>query len=319
MTSKKSKVLIRSGKSILTVLNKKIISAKPNESISNRRKLYIHIISKKPFTIDGLKFFLVNHIPAGYEFIFTGCADKCESRLDIAQCQQCNVSVALKNLDFHLMKLPDGQASQKTCPDILLIDDYGFLDNTYRAVGNYPYGKSTKEEDNTFFKSLYQSIYKTSIEKNIKTILVTGNNNALYLKYHINFGVSGIVHITSAKENVLKAIVVVSKGGNYIDAFINNLISKYQKYLNNQSISKLSNRQLEVLLEISNSLKNHQIAPKLNISVNAVEKHKLNIQAILNLSSDEIGQYAIKNKSEILYFMEFSIRRIESTVKRSFR
>ena len=119
-----------------------------------------------------------------------------------------------------------------------------------------------------------------------------------------------MVHITSAKENLLTAIEVVSSGGIYIDVCINDLIIEYQKYLNNQSISKLSNRQLEVLLEISNSLQNHQIAPKLNISVNAVEKHKSNIQEILNIPSDELSEYAVKNKNEIQFLLEFSEKRI---------
>ena len=309
MQIKKSHFLIQSKKYISIRLNKKIISVKTGKSISNRRKFHIHIISKKPFTTDGLKFFLENYIPAGYEFIFTGCSDKCKRQTSVLQCNDCNISSALKDLGFYTRNLPAGlqteglQAGDKICPDILLIDDYGFFDYTHTT-------ESTKNEYDTFFKSLFQFIYKTSGENNIKTILLTGNNNALYLKHHLNWGVRGMVHITSAKENFLTAIEVVSNGGFYIDACINILISEHQKYLDNKPISKLTDRQLEVLLEISNSLKNHQIAPKLNITVNAVEKHKSNIQEILNLPSDELTEYAVKNKNDIQFLLEFSKKRI---------
>ncbi|MHB8336938.1 MAG: response regulator transcription factor [Ignavibacteriaceae bacterium] len=193
--------------------------------------------------------------------------------------------------------------NEKIYPDILLIDDYDFLENTYRV-------ESTKNEDYKLFESLYQSIYKLSGENDIKIILLTGNNNILYLKYHNSLGIKGLVHVTSAKENILTAIEVVSNGGIYIDSQINNLISEYQKYLDNHPISNLSNRQLEILYEVSKNLKNHQIAPSLNITVDTVEKHKSNIRDILNLTSDELSSFAVKNKYEIQYLLKFSKKRV---------
>jgi DNA-binding CsgD family transcriptional regulator len=297
MTNKNSKIPVRQKESDIRRLSKKTTSVNPEKGFSSGKRINIHILSKAPFTIEGLKFFLEKHIGILKDIIISCCSDKCRYQLNISKCRYCCVFTALKDFENYLI-------NNKACSDnIILIDDHGFLESSNS-------GRTQEGEDEflnsleNFFRHNYAGL--DSGTDNIKIIIFTGNNNAFYLKRLIDIGLKGLIHGTSIKDELLKAIETVNVGGFYIDTQISNLIFEFQKYISKHPINNLTNRQIEILNEISNNFKNHQIAPKLKISIGAVEKHKSNIENILNLNSDEIISFAANNKNEILYFLKFS-------------
>jgi DNA-binding NarL/FixJ family response regulator len=262
-------------------------------------QLNILILSKEHFLIEGLKYFFEKHISENNNIRISSCPDICKSDLNIIKCKHCYAITALKEIE-------NSSTNDIILPDILLIDDNGFLETS--VAGRTPNSEnefiSSLEK---YFKKDYSGINYNGNE--FKIIILTGNNNVLYLKQLVETGLKGLIHRTSTMHEILEAIETVKSGAFYIDRQINYLIYEYHKYLSDHPINKLTNRQIEILYEISNNLRNHQIAPKLNISVGAVEKHKSNIESILNLNSDEIISFAVNNKNEIQYLLKFSKRR----------
>ncbi len=185
--------------------------------------------------------------------------------------------------------------------DVLLIDDYDWLIS--------PDVMDESQCENELFEFL-ETFSRSSCDNpnspkdQIRMVVLTGRNNAIYLRHLINTGLKGLVHITSVRENILHAIETVSKGEVYIDAQIIHLISGYEEYLEKCGINALSRRELEVLLEISSGLKNQQIARRLFISVGTVERHKANMEARLGLNANELSDFARINADGTRYLLE---------------
>ncbi len=256
-----------------------------------RKKLHIHILSNKPCTIEGLKFFLIKNIHNKNGVVVSSCNENCNEHLNSVSCTYCNIKWSIEKLAIWF-------TNKNIYPDILLIDDFDLWDTN-------SFTDDVKKEMNDSIVSLSKSLNINNGESEIKIIILTRCNNALVLRYQINFGTWNIIHITSPKERLVEALNELSKGNAYIDPAINKIIIEYQKYLGEHSINKLTSCQLKILYEVSNGWKNQRIAEKLFITVDAVEKHKANIEHILNIKALELGHFSFKHKDEIEYLLKF--------------
>jgi DNA-binding NarL/FixJ family response regulator len=252
-------------------------------------KIHVFVISKNPFTIEGLRTFVKKHSLLSADIIFSACSEKCDEMLNKAPCRECLLIDKISET-----------ITRETTLDIILVDNYDFFNaSTERDL--------TDIEDKTRSEGAYN--YKIRNLINVswsKIIILTGSNNPTQLKLFMNKGVRGLVHSTSPKENILTAIEAIMKGTIYIDAQIDNFIYKYQSYINSHPVNNLTQRQLAILYNIANGLKSHQIAEKFYISVSTEERHRVNIKEKLNIkTAEELYDYANENKDEIKYLLDF--------------
>lgn len=94
-------------------------------------------------------------------------------------------------------------------------------------------------------------------------------------------GVDGYILKEAFSEDIIYAIHVVLRGRKFVDPEI----TRYQnKTNNNNSLSELTPREIDVLKELGNGLSNYEISQKLYISESTVKKHVSNILLKLQLS-----------------------------------
>lgn len=133
-------------------------------------------------------------------------------------------------------------------------------------------------------------------ELKIVTLSMYGDQE--YYSRMLECGVRGFILKDSDIQEVKLAIQTVADGGNYFshELLRNLILAKKEKETESFDEEHLSEREMEVLIEICQGLSNNEIADKLFISKRTVEKHRANIllkSGCKNTAS--LVVYAIKN------------------------
>lgn len=135
-------------------------------------------------------------------------------------------------------------------------------------------------------------------KSNVKVLILTVHNELEYLLKAVDIGVDGYILKDSESSELKKAIQFVCRGENYIQA---SLIPALNNRLVNRDIDKdkidsLTNRELEVLIQVANGMFNKEIATNLNISERTVKNHISNIFKKIDVSDrTQAAVFAIKN------------------------
>ena len=138
----------------------------------------------------------------------------------------------------------------------------------------------------------------------IKVLILTVHNEMDYLMKAVDIGVDGYILKDSESAELKKAIRAVMDGENYIQP---SLIPALNSQLVNRDsdkdmISSLTNRELEVLVQVANGMFNKEIATNLNISERTVKNHISNIFKKIDVSDrTQAAVFAIKNNIIKLY------------------
>lgn len=138
----------------------------------------------------------------------------------------------------------------------------------------------------------------------IKVLILTVHNEMDYLMKAVDIGVDGYILKDSESSKLKKAIMAVKDGENYIQP---SLIPALNSQLVNRDsdkdmISSLTNRELEVLVQVANGMFNKEIATNLNISERTVKNHISNIFKKIDVSDrTQAAVFAIKNNIIKLY------------------
>lgn len=138
----------------------------------------------------------------------------------------------------------------------------------------------------------------------IKVLILTVHNEMEYLMKAVDIGVDGYILKDSESSELKKAIKAVRNGENYIQP---SLIPALNSQLLNRDtdkdkISLLTNRELEVLVQVANGMFNKEIATNLNISERTVKNHISNIFKKIDVSDrTQAAVFAIKNNIIKLY------------------
>jgi len=139
----------------------------------------------------------------------------------------------------------------------------------------------------------------TNNHPNIKTIMLSANVNEENIIKSIKAGAKGFLPKDTSKEEFVNAVKAVFSGNEYFGDEISQIIYKsYVKIIKSpkEESPNLTEREIEIIKLIGESLSHKQIADKLSISIRTVETHKKNILEKLNLqNSVDIVKYAIKN------------------------
>lgn len=138
----------------------------------------------------------------------------------------------------------------------------------------------------------------------IKVLILTVHNEMEYLMKAVDIGVDGYILKDSESSELKKAIKSVRDGENYIQpslipALNSQLLSRDT---DKDKISLLTNRELEVLVQVANGMFNKEIAMNLNISERTVKNHISNIFKKIDVSDrTQAAVFAIKNNIIKLY------------------
>ena len=125
-----------------------------------------------------------------------------------------------------------------------------------------------------------------------------------YLMKAVDIGVDGYILKDSESSELKRAIKAVRDGENYIQpslipALNSQLLSRDT---DKDKISFLTNRELEVLVQVANGMFNKEIATNLNISERTVKNHISNIFKKIDVSDrTQAAVFAIKNNIIKLY------------------
>ena len=141
-------------------------------------------------------------------------------------------------------------------------------------------------------------------EYDLKVLILTVHNELEYLLKAVDIGVDGYILKDSESAELKRAIQSVLSGESYIQA---SLIPALNNRLANRDIDKdkidlLTNRELEVLIQVANGMINKEIATNLNISERTVKNHVSNIFKKIDVSDrTQAAVFAIKNNIITLY------------------
>lgn len=141
-------------------------------------------------------------------------------------------------------------------------------------------------------------------QSKVKVLILTVHNELDYLMNAVDIGVDGYIMKDSESSELKKAIGAVRDGENYIQS---SLIPALNNRLMNRDIDKdkvtsLTNRELEVLIQVANGMFNKEIATNLNISERTVKNHISNIFKKIEVSDrTQAAVFAIKNNIIKLY------------------
>lgn len=141
-------------------------------------------------------------------------------------------------------------------------------------------------------------------QSKVKVLILTVHNEMDYLMKAVDIGVDGYILKDSESSKLKKAIRAVRDGENYIQP---SLIPAMNSQLLNRDtdkdkLSSLTNRELEVLVQVANGMFNKEIATNLNISERTVKNHISNIFKKIDVSDrTQAAVFAIKNNIIKLY------------------
>ena len=130
-----------------------------------------------------------------------------------------------------------------------------------------------------------------------RIIGVTMHSQPAYAKKMLQFGASGYVTKNSSKDEMVTAILEVSKGNKYLCDEIKELLTdSVEDPSSFSAVNTLTEREMDVINLIRHGSSSKDISIKLNISIKTVEVHRHNILKKLKL----------KNAASLIHFMNTS-------------
>ena len=140
-------------------------------------------------------------------------------------------------------------------------------------------------------------------QKDIKVIMLSMHVKEDFIQRSLKAGASGYILKDSPKEELIKAIKEVAKGGRYFASEVSQLmVSSYVEKAGDfadkrRSNTGLTNREVEVIRLLSDGLSNQEIADQLGISHRTVDTHRTNIMQKVKVKNvAELVKYSIINK-----------------------
>lgn len=139
----------------------------------------------------------------------------------------------------------------------------------------------------------------------VETIFLTMHNEEELLNAALDAGVKGFIVKDGAANELNACIKAVAAGKNFVSPTLTgHLLKRRDKpdrpAAQSSATNDLTTAERHVLLLISESMSNKEIAEKMFISVRTVEHHRSNICAKLNLTGkNALLSFALTHKSEL--------------------
>jgi len=138
-----------------------------------------------------------------------------------------------------------------------------------------------------------------AIRPEMKTLVVSRHDEALYAERAIRAGSKGYVMKLEAPDVMIKAVRRVMNGGIYVSEKVNERLLmgmvSGNELLSQSPLDVLSDRELEVFELTGKGFGTREIAERLHLSVKTVESYRARIKTKLNLSNAaELMQHAVQ-------------------------
>ena len=119
----------------------------------------------------------------------------------------------------------------------------------------------------------------TGLYPNLKIIALSSYSEIAFVKRILGNGANGYLLKNTSKEELIEAFKTVLDGGQYLQSDIQKklLQSSLGQKKSASFIPKLTRREKEVLIAISEELTTQEIADQLFVSVKTVETHRMNL------------------------------------------
>ena len=146
----------------------------------------------------------------------------------------------------------------------------------------------------------------------VETIFLTMHNEEELLNAALDAGVKGFIVKDGAANELNACIKAVAAGKNFISPTLSgHLLKRRSKpdtpVAETSALNDLTTAERHVLLLVSESMSNKEIAKKMFISIRTVEHHRSNICAKLELTGkNALLSFALTHKSE-LYTNKFEV------------
>ena len=132
----------------------------------------------------------------------------------------------------------------------------------------------------------------------VRVLILTVHNEVEYLLKAVDIGVDGYILKESESAELKKAIDLVLRGESYIQPklipMLNSRLLSRDK--DKDKIETLTQREMEVLIQVANGMINKEIATSLHISERTVKNHISNIFKKIDVSDrTQAAVFAIKN------------------------
>lgn len=138
----------------------------------------------------------------------------------------------------------------------------------------------------------------------LKVLILTVHNEVEYLLKAVDIGVDGYILKDSESVELKRAIAAVLNGENYIQESLIPVLNNrlVNRDVDKEKIDSLTNRELEVLIQVANGMFNKEIATNLNISERTVKNHISNIFKKIEVSDrTQAAVFAIRNNIIKIY------------------
>lgn len=135
-------------------------------------------------------------------------------------------------------------------------------------------------------------------KNDIKVLILTVHNETEYLVKATEIGVDGYILKDSGIEELKSAINVIIKGESFIQPSLIPALNNFliNKDMEQDKISSLTKRELEILREVSIGKINKEIAIDLNITERTVKNHMVSIFKKIDVNDrTQAAVFAIKN------------------------
>lgn len=214
-------------------------------------------------------------------------------------------------------KLPNGKIL-----DVIIVDDHSLFRNGLKILltTSGQFNVVAEAENGKDFLTLLDHIQpdivlmdidmpvlngidatKEALKKypSLKVITLSMFGEEEYYYKMIEAGVKGFLLKNSDINEVKNALITVWQGGKYFSQeLLYNVVKNIRSSHKEQEVTEaLSDREIEVLIQICNGLSNNEIAENLHISKRTVDKHRANLLDKTNSKNTaHLVMYAIKNK-----------------------
>ena len=138
------------------------------------------------------------------------------------------------------------------------------------------------------------------IHPQTKILVLSMHDERFYAERALKAGAKGYIMKEEAETQVINAIKTVTSGDIYLSENEKNRLQELSEGKHDENdrfdtISSLSDRQLQIFTLVGKGLGTVEIAKKLNLSIKTIDTHKENIKAKLHCaSSAELRQMAIE-------------------------
>ena len=155
-------------------------------------------------------------------------------------------------------------------------------------------------------KSGFDILSKLNQDANrkFKVLILTDSDDVQFLSKSMIIGIDGYLLKSAKVDELKKAIYFIMKGETYIQSDLISILNDRNKYISKDidKIHELTNRELDVLKNLTVGMYNKEIALKLNISERTVKNHISSIFKKIGVSDrTQAAIFSIRNNLIDIY------------------